>query len=322
MAFGVRVDLMPVAPLEAEGRRRVRVVQVALRKLGKGPSSASRAEQPATLTFHLAGFSTIRDGRPPREAKVGSISGTLAFESKRNSLTFRLPEGAKLELEQPLERVGEGPDPDAPSKKRRAFELRLDPATFPVQLGENLLLLPDAAVEDSRFVELSVELEVAGAIEAGRELNGVLDTPVTSDAPIPIEPKGFKLVIRDHLGRPQPGIDYEIEADREVQKGTTDGDGNTRLHITRSKEGKLRVAGLEYDVTFVAEPGDDISEFQGILNALGFNAGELTGKINRPTEDAIFAFQRREGLSETGQLDETTRQRLLALHDAGDLEQG
>lgn len=298
------------------------MVQVALRKLGKGPSSTSRSEQPAKLTFHLAGFSTIRDGEAPREAKVGSMSGTLAFDAKRSALTFRLPEDAKLELEQPLERVGDGPDPDAPAKKRRAFELRLDPATFPVQLTENLLLLPDAAVDDSRFLELSVELEVAGAVEAARELNGVLDTPITKDAPIPIEPKGFKLVIRDHLGKPQAGVDYEIEADGEVQKGTTDGDGNTRLHVTRSNEGKLRVAGLEYDVTFVAEPSDDISEFQGILNALGFNAGELTGKINRPTEDAIFAFQRREGLSETGQLDETTKERLLTLHDAGALEQG
>lgn len=321
MVFGLRVDLLPLEPNEAGGRQRVRVAQVALRRHGKGPSNVSRTEAPAKLTFHAAGFVSIRDGSAPRTARVGSLSGTLSFDPQRNKLSFLLADDVELELEQPLERAEAGADPQTIVKARRAFQLEFDKAVFPVAPEERLLLLPDEVLEETRYLELRVELEVNGATEASTDVNGVLDTPITEDAPIPIVPNVFRIIIRDHLGKPQPGVDYELEVDGEVQSGTTDGDGATLLHTTRSDVGKLRVAGNEYEVSFVDEVGADVAELQGILNALGFRAGDTTGSVNRQTEDAIFAFQRREGMEESGEFDEATAQRLRELHDGGALEE-
>jgi len=316
MAFGVRVGLTAIEP--EGGPARARVVLLSLQKLGRGPSEVQPAAKPATLTFRATGYSRIRepDGK---EAKVGSLEGTLELDARKGP-RFLIAPDAKLQLEQPLE-LGAPGDPQAPRKRRRAFQLAFERQSFPVPLSDSeLLFLPDAVVEGSRFLELRVRLEVGGALESSEDVNDVLDTPFTEDAPIPISPQPFRIAVRDHLDQPLPGTSYRLELDGEVFDEVTDGDGFTLPHETTSRSGRLTVGDSVYEVTFFEDPEDDeIAEFQSILNALGFRAGELTGTFNRSTEDAVAAFQRKAGLTVSGRLDADTKTELRKRHDLGSL---
>lgn len=319
MAFGVRVGLTISEP--AGSPVRARVVRVSLEKLGRPPSAAEPASRPAKLTFHATGFARLRE-LALSEAKVGSLSGALELDATGRP-RFLLDPDATLELEQPLE-VGTAEGPRVPRKRRRAFGLAFDRASFPVPLKDGeLLFLPDGVVDGCRFLELRVELEVGGTVESTKDVNGVVDTPFTDDAPIPINPSPFRIAIRDHLDQPMPGAPYRLEIDGEIFDEVTDGDGFTQPHDTTSRKGRLRVGDDEFDVTFFEDPEDDeVAEFQSILNALGFRAGELSGTFNRSTEDAIASFQRTADLPISGRLDDETKAALRAKHDLGPLAKG
>jgi hypothetical protein len=135
-------------------------------------------------------------------------------------------------------------------------------------------------------------------------------------------PREFRLTLMDHRQQPLAGTPYEIDLDNSVVAGTTDGSGMTSLHRTRARTGKLRVAEAEYELIFTAEQTGDIAEFQGVLNALGFRAGALTGTMNRSTVDAVLDFQRVNGLEMTGEFDGPTQRRLRDVHVIRDLEEG
>lgn len=319
--FGVRVRLDPVLA-SGGGRRRTRGVRLSLTGLGAASKNVTRDPQPAMLVFHAVGFDRIRTENVRREAKVGSIEGTIRFASANTPVfDVKAPLEEALVLEAPLEPLPQGAHgSDTPSKTRRALELHFESRSFEHVSNDQLLLLPDEVIDGCAYLELYAELEVGGAKEAERTANDVLDTPITADAPIPLVPKEFRVQVTDHAGNPLGNEAYELDLDGVVVSGTTDGDGHTLFHRTRTTAGKLRVAGFEYEVHFVEEPSDDVREFQAILNALGFRAGELTGSINRPTEDAILAFQRKHGLRTTGELDAATKRTLRERFVADDLE--
>lgn len=62
-----------------------------------------------------------------------------------------------------------------------------------------------------------------------------------------------------------------------------------------------------------ASAGEDwVVKAQKRLNALGCHAGPPDGEVGRWTRSAVVRFQSREGMRQSGRLDERTRQRLYA----------
>jgi localization factor PodJL len=59
-------------------------------------------------------------------------------------------------------------------------------------------------------------------------------------------------------------------------------------------------------------PTDPVSSVQSDLNRLGFNAGPVDGQVGARTREAIMAFQRANGLSPTGQIDDALLSSLAA----------
>ncbi|WP_425262683.1 S41 family peptidase [Paenibacillus thermotolerans] len=62
---------------------------------------------------------------------------------------------------------------------------------------------------------------------------------------------------------------------------------------------------LKYDMA-----GDEVKNLQGILKGIGYAPGRTDGYFDRSTEQAVRSFQKNEGLSATGIVDEATAARL------------
>lgn len=69
------------------------------------------------------------------------------------------------------------------------------------------------------------------------------------------------------------------------------------------KEEKTSITRTEY------QP-ETIQKAQQALKEKGFYKGEVSGKMDTNTRDAIKAFQAQQGIRETGRLNKETRQRL------------
>jgi hypothetical protein len=96
--------------------------------------------------------------------------------------------------------------------------------------------------------------------------------------------------------------------DIEAGEGMTDGDGYVEASVSpAAREGRLIVGEGDDEVTVVFQLGtvDPIDTDEGVLGRLH----NLGYDVAQP-EEAIRGFQAREGLEETGAIDDTTRQRL------------
>ena len=77
----------------------------------------------------------------------------------------------------------------------------------------------------------------------------------------------------------------------------------------------IMLPGIAAAQTQELKPGDtgeDVRKMQQRLAELGYYTGELNGQFDEATEAALIAFQRNNGLSQSGILDEATRTRLFS----------
>jgi N-acetylmuramoyl-L-alanine amidase len=102
-----------------------------------------------------------------------------------------------------------------------------------------------------------------------------------------------------------------------IREGTTDSAGLLEVSIPPdAAEGTLDINGMRFDLQLGAlDPSSEDIGIQHRLWNLGFYHGALDGQIGPETRDAIAAFQARAGLPATGELDDTTHDRLLHRHD-------
>lgn len=128
-------------------------------------------------------------------------------------------------------------------------------------------------------------------------------------ARVPIE-----VVLRDRAGNPLANLRYELWAGGEPIAGTTDGNGAVRTTIPASRrEATLLLLGDDGRLlrTLALTPGhldphDTESGARGRLHNLGYR--------DHDERAATTAFQRAEGLSETGELDDETQAKLRERH--------
>ena len=111
---------------------------------------------------------------------------------------------------------------------------------------------------------------------------------------------------------------YELEIDDKIFTGTTDAEGVLRVPIPPNAKNGVLTIGEDKAVFNLQfghiEPPTEIRGVQARLNNLGYDC-PINGKLDEETQNALREFQFANGLKETGEIDEATRQKLDELHD-------
>ncbi|NMO19212.1 LysM peptidoglycan-binding domain-containing protein [Pyxidicoccus fallax] len=131
-------------------------------------------------------------------------------------------------------------------------------------------------------------------------------------------------VVRDALGQPFAGKSYLLEAGSLREEGTTGPDGRIEHVIDpREKTAKLTLwpdqpfypETLTYSLAVgQLEPIDSLRGLQARLNNLGYTCGDADGVLDGALRVALRAFQRAQGLEETGAPDTATQDKLLEVY--------
>jgi N-acetylmuramoyl-L-alanine amidase len=129
-------------------------------------------------------------------------------------------------------------------------------------------------------------------------------------------------VLRDDDGQPISGKKYRlvVDGDDDAKIGETASDGLIERPIDASAtSGELRVWSDGGEVTTFPlnighlDPLEEISGVQGRLGHLGFVC-PITGELDGHTRAALRAFQRKNGLDETGEPSSATVDKLREKH--------
>ncbi len=127
----------------------------------------------------------------------------------------------------------------------------------------------------------------------------------------------IRIVVRDRGGGTIPDSDYTLVVDGQELAGKTM-DGLVAQAIpAEAQEARLDIPSLRLRMHLRLghlDPSDTVSGAQSRLNNLRYHAGTVDGILGIRTRTAIRAFQRSEGLDDTGALDEATRATLEKRH--------
>jgi N-acetylmuramoyl-L-alanine amidase len=131
------------------------------------------------------------------------------------------------------------------------------------------------------------------------------------------EPTRLKLQLLS-MGDPRKNEKYTLTFGDQVVHGTTDDQGK----IDQPIPGEVKTATLmlgsgaeRYEVAVGGlDPIEEISGVQHRLSNLGFSVGGERGEVGDATRQALLAFQRAQGLTESGEIDAATRAKLGDLH--------
>jgi hypothetical protein len=121
---------------------------------------------------------------------------------------------------------------------------------------------------------------------------------------------------------PRKDVPYTLEIDGVEFEGTTTADGEVKQEIRAdARSGTLTLnpgQGADEEVYTVElghlDPIEETSGLQARLQHLGFYTGEVDGKLGSRTRDAILEYQRAHDLSDTGELDDDTKNHLQQRH--------
>jgi N-acetylmuramoyl-L-alanine amidase len=122
--------------------------------------------------------------------------------------------------------------------------------------------------------------------------------------------------------QPREGLPYTLEIDGVEFEGTTTADGDVEQQIRAdARSGTLTLnpgQGADEEVYTVElghlDPIEETSGLQARLRHLGLYTGEVDGELGSRTRDAILAYQRAYGLSDTGEFDDETKSHLERQH--------
>jgi hypothetical protein len=133
-------------------------------------------------------------------------------------------------------------------------------------------------------------------------------------------PAKLRLRIEDH-GEPLKNQPYTLTVDQQKFTGMTNDEGDVVVSIPpNAKRGHLVVGQgdeqREYHLQLGhLHPIDRIEGVQARLVNLGYDCGGEEGTIGPNTTAALKAFQKAQGLPETGELDDATRAKIKEVHD-------
>lgn len=118
-------------------------------------------------------------------------------------------------------------------------------------------------------------------------------------------------------GEPRRDEDFELEIDGKLTKGKTDGQGKVSIFIPPgARKGKIILVntGEEFALDLgCLDPLTEITGVQARLANLGFHV-EISGKWDENSKEALKLFQKQNNLEPSGEIDETTRNKLKEVH--------
>lgn len=135
--------------------------------------------------------------------------------------------------------------------------------------------------------------------------------------------KGVPAKLRVRLmkhGEPRMHESYRVDIDGRLSRGVTDAEGYVDIYIPcGARKGKLWVGPPEEEKLYILDLGTTlpVERVKGVkqrLSNLGYHCGFVDDEITRVYRDALAKFQKDSGLPETGEADETTRQKLVDAH--------
>jgi len=134
-------------------------------------------------------------------------------------------------------------------------------------------------------------------------------------------PLTFRILLKDRHDEPLADQPYVLAIDGHRFEGTTDASGWLKQRIQPNARSANLVVGknqqYQFSLTFgEIDPIDEVSGIQGRLNDLGFDCGPVDGQLNEATRAAIRLFQLAQGLHDTGEPDDTTRNKLKEVFGA------
>jgi hypothetical protein len=124
----------------------------------------------------------------------------------------------------------------------------------------------------------------------------------------------LSVAVHDEKGQPLKSKPFKIRLGTKEITGTSDGSGLVKIVLPpEAQDATLEIGDYEIEL----HPGhlDPVSALSGLLSRLlnlGFDAGE--GGDREQLQQAVKRFQKANGLAETGEADDTTRQKLVDKH--------
>jgi N-acetylmuramoyl-L-alanine amidase len=130
-------------------------------------------------------------------------------------------------------------------------------------------------------------------------------------------PARFRLLlVRDD--EPRANEAFTLHLDGRQIEGTTDGDGWLQMGIppnARTVQLVIQSTGEEIHLALGnLDPIDEVSGIQGRLANLGFYEGAIDGQKSDDLAASVGAFQKKNGLPETGEADSATRDALRSAY--------
>lgn len=132
-------------------------------------------------------------------------------------------------------------------------------------------------------------------------------------------PAQLRLKLLDEDDSPRANVKYSLQIEGRYFEGSTDGEG--KLEQTIPPGAKKAVLMLEDDDPIPLDlghldPVDTITGVQQRLRNLGYECNEETGDLDDGTISALKAFQKDNDLEESGEPDQTTKDKLVEKHGA------
>lgn len=133
------------------------------------------------------------------------------------------------------------------------------------------------------------------------------------------EPTKLRLRLLSDSGRPRARETYRLIVDgRHRHDGQTDADGRIEHFIAgNSASAKLYVGPENQEYQLLLGHVDPVSEISGVqarLRNLGYNPGEIDGRMGPETRAALEQFQTDRDIQVTGRPDQATRDALEQAH--------
>jgi N-acetylmuramoyl-L-alanine amidase len=138
-------------------------------------------------------------------------------------------------------------------------------------------------------------------------------------------PTKLRLVLKRPDGTGLDGVRFALRVGDDALEGTTGGDGVVEHPVDPMETaGTLALwfdpASEEPSVELALDvgaliPAEFVPGAQARLRNLGFFHGATAEVLDDPTRSALRAFQKAQGLAETGELDAATQAKLVAVHD-------
>jgi len=132
-------------------------------------------------------------------------------------------------------------------------------------------------------------------------------------------PEKLKIVLLDERDLPRKGLRYVLNVDGKFREGYTKNDGSLEEPIDpAAKLANLSVFDGEITEEHELKLGylDPLTEASGVqmrLSNLGFEC-PVSGQMDEATAQAIIEFQEERGLKVTGEMDDSTRNKLKEVY--------